>query len=143
MQRVLLVLLLLLASMAGALGKPPPAKSAPAHAYAGRPEVRALIDELVAEHGFDRAALARAFAQVRFQPQIVAAMQRPMLEPPKWFEYAPPFLATARVDGGVAFWSRHEAALARAEATYGVPAEIVVAIIGVETYYGRNTGRHR
>ena len=143
MRRFLLVLLLVLASTASVLGKAPAAKPAPVHAYAGRPEVRTLIDELVAEHGFDRAALAAAFAQARFQPKIVAAMQRPLLEPPKWFEYAPPFLDTARVDGGVAFWSRHAEALARAEATYGVPAEIIVAIIGVETYYGRNTGRHR
>jgi peptidoglycan lytic transglycosylase B len=143
MRRFLLVLLLVLASTASVLGKAPSAKPAPAHTYAGRPEVRTLIDELVAEHGFDRAALAAAFAQARFQPQIVAAMQRPLVEPPKWFEYAPPFLAAARVDGGVAFWSRHAEALARAEATYGVPAEIIVAIIGVETYYGRNTGRHR
>jgi membrane-bound lytic murein transglycosylase B len=143
MRRLLLILVLVFASTANVLGKAPPAKSAHPAGYAGRPEVRAFIDELVTEHGFDRTTLARAFAQARFQPQIVAAMQRPLLEPPKWHEYAAPFLAAARVDGGVAFWSRHEEALARAEATYGVPAEIIVAIIGVETYYGRNTGRHR
>ena len=70
-------------------------------------------------------------------------MQRPLLEPPKWYEYAPSFLSRARIDGGVAYWNEHAAELARAEATFGVPAEVVVAIIGVETFYGRNTGVYR
>ena len=112
--------------------------------YAQRDDVRAFIDELAREHGLrPRRDVARWFAAARFQPKIVAAMQRPLLEPPKWYEYAPPFLSPARIDGGVAFWRDNAAALARAEATYGVPAEIIVAIIGVETFYGRNTGSHR
>ena len=85
----------------------------------------------------------RAFAAARFQPRIVEAMQRPILEPPKWFEYAPRFLSQARIDGGVLYWNAHARDLARAEERFGVPAEIIVAIIGVETYYGRNTGTHR
>ena len=119
-----------------------PAKAAPA-GYAHRTEVKAFIDELVREHGFDRAALARVFAAARYQQKIVAAMQRPLLEPPKWYAYAPQFLSPARIDDGVAWWNSHAAELARAEETYGVPAEIVIAIIGVETFYGRNTGSHR
>jgi membrane-bound lytic murein transglycosylase B len=119
-----------------------PAKAAPA-GYAHRTEVKAFIDEMVRDHGFDRAALARLFAAARYQPKIVAAMQRPLLEPPKWYEYAPQFLSPARIDGGVAWWNSHAAELARVEETFGVPAEIVVAIVGVETFYGRNTGSHR
>ena len=119
-----------------------PAKAAPA-GYAHRPEVKAFIDELVREQGFDRAELNRAFAAARYQPKIVAAMQRPLLEPPKWYAYAPQFLSPARIDGGVAWWNRHAADLARAEQAYGVPAEVVTAIVGVETFYGRNTGSHR
>jgi len=111
--------------------------------YAARPEVREFIGEMVHEQGFDPKSLEAVFRAARFQPQIVAAMQRPILEPPKWFEYAPQFLAAARVEGGVAFWRAHAATLARAAETYGVPPEIIVAIIGVETFYGRNTGRHR
>src|SRR5512141_2372714 len=111
--------------------------------YADRADVRAFIAELVSEQGFDAKALRAMFAAARFQPQIVAAMQRPLLEPPKWYEYAPQFLSPARIDGGVAFWDAHADALERAERVYGVPPEIVVAIIGVETFYGRNTGRHR
>jgi membrane-bound lytic murein transglycosylase B len=127
---------------------------APAHAakgnakadaagYASRPEVKAFIAELVRDHGFDREALRRVFAAARHQPKIVAAMDRPLVEPPKWYEYAPQFLSPQRIDGGVVWWNGHAQELARAEATFGVPAEIVVAIVGVETFYGRYTGNHR
>jgi len=70
-------------------------------------------------------------------------MPRPVLEPPKWYEYAPQFLSAERIDGGLEFWRANEATLARAESEFGVPAEVIVAIIGVETLYGRNTGRYR
>src|SRR4051794_29486555 len=66
--------------------------------YAQRADVRAFIDEMVTGYDFDRALLQRIFASARFQPQIVAAMQRPLLEPPKWYEYAPQFLSQARID---------------------------------------------
>ncbi|HYT96360.1 MAG TPA: lytic murein transglycosylase B [Casimicrobiaceae bacterium] len=114
-----------------------------AHGYAQRADVRMLVDELVAGHAFDRRQLLRWFAAAEFQPKIIAAMQRPIVEPPKWFEYAPQFLSAERIDGGVAYFRAHEDELARAEREYGVPAEIIVAIVGVETYYGRNTGRYR
>ena len=111
--------------------------------YDKRADVREFVDELVREHGFVRADLLRVFRNARFQPRIVAAMERPVVEPPKWYEYSPQFLSEPRIDGGVEFWREHDAALARAEAEFGVPAEIVVAIIGVETYYGRNAGSYR
>ena len=121
------------------------ARKAPtaASGYERRDDVRAFIDELVREHGFSRATLRRWFSDVRYQPKIVAAMQRPLLEPPKWYEYAPQFLSASRIDGGVAFWRAHEPALDRAAAEFGVPPEIIVAIIGVETFYGRNAGSYR
>jgi len=115
----------------------------PAHRYAQRADVGAFIDELVREQGFDRRELVRWLSAARYQPKIVAAMDRPLAVPPKWFEYAPSFLSAERIDGGVAFYQRNAAALARAEETYGVPAEIIAAIIGVETFYGRNTGSYR
>lgn len=131
-----LVLLAFLAAVSTAAASPPPN-------YAGRPEVRRFVDELVDEHGFDRRTLLRLFAQARHQPSVVAAMQRPILEPPKWYDYARPFLAPARVQGGVFWWNAHADVLARAEEGYGVPAEVIVAILGVETYYGRNLGSYR
>ena len=111
--------------------------------YAAREDVRAFIDELVREHGFSRPALMRWFSDVHFQPKIIAAMQRPIVEPPKWYEYAPQFLTPARIDEGVSFWRAHASALARAEREFGVPPEVIVAIIGVETFYGRSTGSYR
>ncbi|HEX6136933.1 MAG TPA: lytic murein transglycosylase B [Casimicrobiaceae bacterium] len=117
--------------------------AAAASGYERRADVREFIDSLAREHGFSRATLTRWFRDVRFQPKIIAAMQRPILEPPKWFEYAPQFLSADRIDGGIAFWREHAGALARAQAQFGVPPEIVVAIIGVETFYGRNLGGYR
>ena len=110
--------------------------------YAQRPEVREFVDELAGE-GFGRTELLRLFAQVQTQNSALSAMTRPYATPPKWFEYAPPFLAQARIDGGVAYWNANRGALARAEARYGVPPEIIVAIVGVETFYGRISGRYR
>ena len=119
-----------------------PADSKPA-GYAARDDVRAFIDQMAAEHGFDRAALARTLGQARYQRAIVAAMDRPLLEPPKWHVYARSFLAPERVAAGVKYWSAHRDDLARAEERFGVPPEIVVAILGIETFYGRNAGNYR
>jgi membrane-bound lytic murein transglycosylase B len=115
----------------------------PGSGYERRADVREFIDELVHEHQFPRARLAAWFRDVRYQPKIIEAMHRPFVEPPKWYEYAPQFLSDERIEAGVAFWRQHASALARAEGEFGVPPEIVVAIIGVETFYGRNVGRYR
>ena len=116
----------------------------PAHPpYASRADVRAFAAEIAGAAGFPRQQVLRWLAAAKFQPKIVAAMDRPLLQPPKWFEYAPPLLAPDRVSGGVAFWRANAQTLARAEAEYGVPAEIIVAILGVETIYGQNTGSYR
>ena len=111
--------------------------------YAQRPEVRAFIDRMSAEHGFSARALRQLFAEARHQAQVVAAMNRPVVSPPKYYEFAPRFLDPARVDAGAEFWRTHAGALERAQRRFGVPPEIVVAILGVETYYGRNTGSYR
>jgi len=112
-------------------------------AFDKRADVQAFIAEMARSEGFDRTALARTFAQVRLQPRVIAAMSRPIVTPPKWYEYGPQFLNASRIDAGVAFWRDNDAALSRAESTFGVPAEVIVAIIGVETFYGRNTGSFR
>lgn len=119
------------------------AKAAVAAGYGQRADVRAYAAEVAAEAGLPRRDVERWFAAAKFQAKIVALMDRPLLEPPKWFEYAPSFLAQDRVDAGVRFWRDNEEALARVQEVYGVPPEIVVAIIGVETYYGRNIGNYR
>ena len=111
--------------------------------YAARDDVRAFIGEMASEYGFDRASLTRTFRAARYQPAIIGAMDRPLLEPPKWHVYSRPFLSPERVAAGVAYWNAHADDLARAEERYGVPAQIVVGIIGVETFYGRITGNFR
>lgn len=119
------------------------AEGDPALRYDRRQDTRAFIAELAADYAFDRRELSHLFAQARYQPRVVAAMSRPVLAPPKWNEYAPQFLNAERVDAGLDFWRSNEPALERAQAEFGVPAEVIVAIIGVETYYGRNTGGYR
>lgn len=128
------------AAPAKAKAKP---SAAAAGSYVGREDVRAFAAEVAADAGLPKRDVERWFADAKFQPKIVAAMDRPLLEPPKWFEYSRNFLSPERVAAGVAFWRANEDALARAQAQYGVPPEIVVAIIGVETYYGRNVGSYR
>jgi membrane-bound lytic murein transglycosylase B len=126
---------------------PPASAKSPAHppqpSYATRPDVRAFIEQMVVEDGFDRAALRRMFAQVRYQKAIVAAMERPISEPPKWYQYSSIFLTPARIEAGTMYWDAYARELARAEEQFGVPAEVIVAILGVETFYGRNTGSYR
>ncbi len=129
-------LALLFATAAGAA----PAAT-PGH-YADRPEVRAFIAELAQDDGFDARALRRLFAHARYQAKVIVAISRPVQSPPKWYEYAPRFLDSDRVAAGRAFWHEHAAALSRAEDLLGVPQELIVAILGVETYYGRNVGSY-
>ncbi|MEO8755987.1 MAG: lytic murein transglycosylase B [Casimicrobiaceae bacterium] len=111
--------------------------------YAQRADVRAFAAEVAKDSGLSPMQVERWLAAAKFQPRIVAAMDRPLLQPPKWFEYAPPLLAADRTSGGVAFWRANAEVLARAEAEYGVPPEYIVAILGIETIYGRNTGSYR
>jgi len=119
------------------------AKDARGIAYGPRDDVRAFAAEIAAETGLDRTKVERWLAGARFQPRIVALMSKPIVAPPKWFEYAPPFLSSARIADGVAWWRANADALARAEAKWGVPPEIVVAIVGIETNYGRLLGSFR
>ena len=109
---------------------------------ARRADVQAFIREMVARHGFNAARLQAIFGRAHAQPSIIAAMSRPGEAKP-WYAYRAIFLTPKRIQGGVEFWRTHEAALARAEQVYGVPPEIVVAIIGVETQYGGNMGKYR
>ena len=100
-----------------------------------------FIDEMVARHSFSRDELARLFAQIDPQPDVLVAISNPAEAKP-WHEYRPLFVNESRIQGGVEFWDAHKETLARAKKTYGVPPEIIVAILGVETRYGRTTGIH-
>lgn len=107
-----------------------------------RTDVQGFIREMVARHGFNADQLRAAFSRAQAQPSIIAAMSRPAESKP-WYVYRDIFINTKRIQGGVQFWRANAAALARAEQVYGVPPQIVVAIIGVETQYGGNMGKYR
>jgi membrane-bound lytic murein transglycosylase B len=101
-------------------------------------------DEMVSKHGFERDELKALLAQVNYIDSAVQLVKpAPPGKPKNWQAYKALFIEPVRIDGGVDFWNQNAAALARAEAQYGVPADIIVGIIGVETVYGRNTGRFR
>ncbi|MDR2876855.1 MAG: lytic murein transglycosylase B [Chromatiales bacterium] len=107
-----------------------------------RPEVREFISTMTSKHAFTADELKTVFREVNYRQDIIDAMTKPAEKRP-WSEYRPRFLTPDRIRGGVEFWKENEEILARAEQTYGVPPQIVTAIIGVETFYGRSTGRHR
>ena len=119
---------------------------ASAHAVADhleRPEVLAYIDELASAHDFDRYWLKGVFATAITNDDVLAKISRPAEKALAWHEYRRIFIQDKRIDGGASFWSEHGETLARAAAEYNVPPEIIVAIIGVETSYGRFKGAYR
>jgi membrane-bound lytic murein transglycosylase B len=120
------------------------AGEAAAQSYARRDDVRQFIGELVDRHGFERKDLELLFSRVKFQASVLRLMKPPPEAPVRsWQNYRAIFSNPARIEAGVQFWERHAAALARASEQYGVPPEVIVGIIGVETIYGRNMGSYR
>jgi len=111
--------------------------------YALHPAAQALMDELVAEQDFDRENLLVVFSGAQRQESILTAISRPAEKSKPWYQYREIFLNDKRLEQGVQFFREHRATLERAERETGVPAEIIVAIIGVETSYGRITGSYR
>jgi len=103
--------------------------------------VRNFINEMVEQHAFNSNELQTVFEQANLHQSILDAISRPAESKP-WYEYRPIFVTTDRSKGGVNFWQEHADTLQRASNLYGVPEEIMVAIIGVETRYGRYTGRY-
>ena len=104
--------------------------------------VNAFIGQMVAKHHFDKAELDALFETVEIKQDILKKIASPSEGLP-WYKYRKIFLTDARIDAGVQFWRDNAAALAAAEQQYGVPPEIIVAIIGVETQFGKNTGNYR
>jgi len=102
-----------------------------------------FIDSMVSEHQFDRNELTALLKQAKLQPSILKAMSSPAEKRLEWHSYRNIFLKPKRIDGGIAFWQDNKQLLDDAYEKYGVPAEIIVAIIGVETQYGGNTGSYK
>ena len=115
-----------------------------AHAdYTERADVQAYVDELVSVHGFEESELLELFSQAERKDRIIESISRPAERTLEWHEYRQIFVKEPRISQGVAFWAANEEILNAAEARYGVAPEYVVAIIGVETRYGRITGSYR
>lgn len=156
---VISALLLALAGCATPAAPPPapaqtPAPAAPAPQVPGTPALpdpvvqqpleqarAAFVRDTAAQYGIDPAYIESILARAEIRDSIVTAMSRPAEAKP-WRDYRPIFITQARIDGGREFLAQHRDALARVEGQYGVPAQVIVAIIGVETNYGRNTGSY-
>lgn len=106
-----------------------------------REDVRTFIDEMSEKHGFAPDELTGIFQEVVFSDSIIEAISRPAETLP-WFRYRQIFLKQDRIEQGVQFWRENELTLRGVEEKFGVPAELVVAIIGVETRYGKLKGRY-
>ena len=108
-----------------------------------RPDVVAFIDEMVREHDFDRESLAATLADAKTRPSIIRKISTPAERELSWGEYRKIFITKERIAAGTDFWLENRDMLERIEKEFGVPVEMVVGIIGVETYHGRITGRDR
>ena len=104
--------------------------------------VSKFVAEMAAKHNLDAAELTRLLKHARAQPKIIEAMRRPAEGKP-WHQYRELFLTSTRIEKGAAFWADAKPWLAKAEEHYGVPAEIIVAILGVETQYGQHQGKFK
>jgi membrane-bound lytic murein transglycosylase B len=107
------------------------------------PDVQVFIDEMVERHDFERPQLEQLFAQAKKRDDILEAIARPAEKTKPWYEYRKIFLQPKRIKGGAKFWKNNADILERAETEFGVDAAMIVAIIGVETRYGANTGSYR
>ena len=111
--------------------------------YAERPEVKEFMRDLVKRHRFAESELRRVFVKAKRVDPVLEAISRPAERVRTWEEYRAALLTERRINEGGEFWKKYRHTLERAHAKYGVAPEYVVAIIGVETFYGRNTGNYR
>ncbi|MFN3985928.1 MAG: lytic murein transglycosylase B [Rhodocyclaceae bacterium] len=104
-------------------------------------DAQAFVQEMVENHGFERSQLNAALARAQHDPQVIRLITPPTTPAARsWQRYRARFLTDARIEGGVAFWHTHRATIEAASQRFGVPPEVIVSIIGVETNYGSYTG---
>lgn len=119
--------------------------------FANNPNAQQFIDKMVNKHGFDRQQLQEILSQAKRLDSVLRLMdnQAPTtsVKPPSgpngaWLRYRKKFITPDNVQNGVVFWNQYEDALNRAWQVYGVPPEIIVGIIGVETRWGARDGEN-
>ena len=108
-----------------------------------RPDVAQFIATMHDKYGFDAGALTTEFASVRTQPAILDAISRPAEKTLPWYEYRARFVTEQRISEGLSFWAAHRELLDQVVESRGVPEEIVLGILGVETHFGRIAGKFR
>jgi membrane-bound lytic murein transglycosylase B len=138
--RKLLLAALVLAPLAGRAAESP---TLPERFDLKRPEIVAFVHEVAAHDGLKPREVRKLLKEAQPQAKIIDIMNRPIEKVAPWWEYREHFLTPERVSDGAQFWLDHREALEAAAATYQVPPEYIVAILGVETHYGRNTGTFR
>lgn len=104
---------------------------------------KAFIQKMVTEHQFDEQKITQLLNQAAVKEGILSTISKPAENVLPWYKYKTLFLSKQRIDEGVQFWKNNEKTLDRAYKTYGVPPEIIVSIIGVETFYGKQKGTHK
>ncbi|MEE9412862.1 MAG: lytic murein transglycosylase B [Methylococcales bacterium] len=107
-----------------------------------QPAIQQFKAEMHQQHSFDMQYLDNLFAKIKLRDSIIKAISKPAEGKP-WHQYRNIFLTESRINGGVEFWNKHEKTIGEVAEKYGVPAEIMIAILGVETRYGGNTGSYR
>jgi membrane-bound lytic murein transglycosylase B len=108
-----------------------------------RADIKAFVAMMVESHAYDIAALRNALGSAQSQQSIIDAMSRPAEKTKPWFEYRAQFITEKRIADGAAFWIEHHSELETAAAKANVEPEYLVAILGVETFYGHRMGRYR
>ncbi len=123
------------------------ARAADSSEYLSRADVRSFIESMQAEHGIELVELERVLGQAQHQPSVVRLIGPPPSQSPRavpsYRSYRARFLKRSRIVAGTQYWQMHEAHLHRAEAEFGVPAEVILGILGVETAFGQYTGSFR
>ncbi len=108
-----------------------------------RSDVEGFVHMMESTHGIGATETRKILAAAEIQPPILEAMERPAEKVKPWYEYRRIFLTDQRIQEGVEFWLAHRDLLENISLQTGVPPEIIVGILGVETFYGRITGRYR
>jgi membrane-bound lytic murein transglycosylase B len=138
--------LLIAALLAGVTATPASAASK-AHEIArfdlSRSEIRAFVTQVSERNSFDAQRIDALLGKAVPQESIIEAMTRPAEKTLPWWQYRARFLTSERIAAGLRFWELHRERLERIAAEHGVPPEYILAILGVETLYGRHTGRYR
>ena len=102
-----------------------------------------LMDELINDHGFDEQYIRAIFKDIKFMPELIDAISRPAEKTKTWDEYRGIFLTPKRIAAGVVFANQHKDLINRVEKETGVPAKILLGILGVETSFGNIQGRYK